>query len=305
MTPGEARRVSAILRGLPADIDPAADLFVDTFHQPYLHFSQSIVWPSVAVGETRMADAASVAECLAKTIPSLVTDCEILPNPKPSKDSGIFHFVREHTVDGSSFVFMLKIVSQYLGGAEAGEIITPPAQGISPSVRTDRIYFSARILPVERIQRSAGAIVDFVPQRVEEAVFQVSSNVPDRWTTVLFDEIDFSDINKKLTGLFAPNGISWNAGSLFAPIIVDYLTICMNVVSCTRVFVDGVLPFFARAWSAFRSEKSLASLSDSDRAFWQAYYQAWAYERVLSRGGNPHWKFTAHPDSQWIKRFAA
>ncbi len=305
MTPGEARRVSAILRGLPPDRDPDAALLVDTFHQPYLQFPSPIIWPSVAVGETRMQDAATLADCLARLVPSLVADCEVLPTAKPSKDSGIFHLVREHSCEGSAFVFVLKIISQYLGGAEAGEIVTPPAQGISPSVRTDRVYFSARILPVEGIQRSAGAIVDFVPQRVEEAVFQVSSNVPDRWTTVLFDEVDFSDINKKLTELFSANGAEWHGGSLFFPIVVDYLTICMNTVVCTRSFIDGVLPFFARAWTAFRRDRSLGALTDGDRAFWEAYYKAWAYERILSRGGNPHWKFNNHPDSQWIKSFAA
>ena len=293
----EIQHINKIISNSSKDRKNKIRLGIDTFHHTYVMLQESFLWPSVHTGMIRPDEKLQITEIILKYIPSFIEGCSVLPEPRPRKDSTQVHYVRSYNFNSKEYIYIFKVSSDYMGGAETNEIVIKGRQGVTPSFYTNRIYFSALLVPVSEIMKdSHGAITDFRPIQIKDAIFKVSSDdvIRDFRSTVLFDEIDFSEVNQKITNHFNVNS-SWKHNNLFFPLIIDYLSLCMNIMIPFKSAVDCKAPIFSRLFENFIKQENVSTLNSDDRNFLDKYFTGWKFERILSRSGNPHWIITDHP----------
>ena len=291
------RPVNDLLRNLPV-VESAGEIIrVDTFHTPYIQLNRKFAWPSIHMDQIHADEAVKIVEVLRKAIPEFVKGCSVLPEARPKKDSNQLHLVRPYEIENRKYLYVLRIVAQYMGGAAPQEVLSEGSQGITPSIQTDRIYYFARVMPVESWKLAGEDIVDYSALQSSDAIFHFTTRdtARDIFSTILFDEVDYSHINQKITDLFA-FGEKWKPGKLFHPFVVDNLSICLNLLRPLKDETDIIVRYFDRAYRIIKDAASPDLLSAGDRDFWVRYYSSWDYERDASRAGNPHWKFTRFPD---------
>lgn len=293
MTTAEAAAFTARLRQSKS-VAPY-ELKVDTFHHPYLEFRDSFTWPAVSLAGLRSEEASAIVSILADRFPNLQT-FHVMPDPKPKKDLQYLNLVHRVPTNGLTSALLIRIATQYMGGAERSEMITIATQEKSPSYSTNRIYFHARLLPVIDWRTLSDQLLDFEVKKLKEAVFLFSSDstIRDVWSTILFDEVDFSHLDEQFTRLFC-FGEEWKPKKVFLPFLIDYLTLSINCFNWTNKFFELVSPPFLRAYETFSANGSLEELSSHDKDFWRQYINAFSYVRVFSRSGNVHWKITSFP----------
>lgn len=270
------------------------ELYIDTFRHPYIKFDAPFALPGINTIEVRKEEAHEYVNVLREKIPFFIAGCSLLPESRPRKNSNQLQFVKAIQVDSYKFLYMIKISAEYFGGASPDEIVSDRQQEVSPGIMTDRIYYNARIIPVQNVTLQKNAIIDFEPYQLKEAIFSISSREMERdmWSTILFDEVDFTQINESLTEMFRFHGAEWKPGRLMQPFVIDYLTLNLNLFYPCVNQIASYTKRFASVFDSFLKKKNADRLSDADRTFWHNYYRSFLFERVLSRSGNPHWKFS-------------
>ena len=286
----EALQLSAML-GQGAQPETDGKLCVDTFRTPYCRWSEPFEWPSVSLLHSEPAAAAQLIERLNGRMAAFFRGMNILPEARPRRDEPNLHLVRVLSYEGSHYLFKLRILMTYMGGAESSQM-EHSVQDRSPAFRTDRIYFQARIFPVNSVERREGIIVDFEPEHYDPASGIRSGGLEAhhtaRWNVVLFDEMDFSDLEKELRERVTD--AKWQPGRLFNPFVIDHGTVNWNLFHVPDA--EAILPYFHRLWHHLKSGREL---DHEDRRFWEDYYTGWKYRRFLSAGGNPHWEIEQAP----------
>lgn len=284
------------------DGGPVPSVVIDTMRHPYAQLSQTVVWPAVTVTGIEPVQQERVANVLAQQLPGFVQGCNLLPEPRPRRESHQVQFVRLHEFEDQRFLYIFRVSAGYMGGAANTEIVAGARQGISPSFQTDKVYFSARLLPVREVRVASYGIVDFEAHQLADAEFlfreRTEGQTLEVFTTSLFDEIDFGKLEQSFLEQFS-FGTEWTGGKTFRPFVIDYLTLALNLVVPEPGLVEQIGPHFARAFAALRKEGTLATLPESEKQFWRKYFAAWAYENRFSRGGNPQWALIAYPDPAW------
>lgn len=303
----ELRKINKILESADPIHQPVGEYRVDTMRHPYFQFSEKFKWPAITVTKIEPEQSRQIVNVLHERLPSFIAGCHLLPEPHPRKDSNQLHFVRPYKIKDFEYIYMLKISAEYMGGAAQNEIYGRVVQGRSPSFLTDRIYYSVRFVPVEKIEYYQNQIIDFEPRRLNEAIFEVTKtldvrNRPDHISTMAFDEVDFSRVENQFSELFSFSN-DWSADRLFRPFSIEYLTLCMNLIIPLPSLVDFYAEFFDQGLRHFIESGSLENIGKREKKFWSEYFSIWSYERSLSRSGNPHWLITKYPTQEWIKNF--
>lgn len=300
----DVQRLNAMLRSLPCPEDYRPELCIDTFHHPYIALSEKIVLPSVNLISIESGQAERVLRNVIDHAPAFVSDCNVLPESRPRRESNQLHLVRAHTLSATrpmavQYLYIFKISMEYLGGAQPDEIRSPARQGISPEVLTNRIYFHARLVPVREIQLENDCIVDFEPLRLRDALFQnksVGQGPGDKWSSALFDAVDFSELNARFTDMFA-FGVDREQNKIFYPLLIEYLTLTMNLVYPHFKLVTGLVPYFDECLQSILRQGDLQDVSDETRRFFQKYLAGFKHRRHEARSGNPHWQLTQYPSA--------
>ena len=297
-------RVNQDLADLVAGRVP--EVRVDTMRHPYALLPGPVAWPAVTVTGILPEEQTRVAEVLATALPGFVKGCHLLPEPRPRRDSNQVQLVRPYRFVNTDYLYMIRISAEYMGGAGNPEVLEPARQGRSPSFLTDRIYFHARLFPVRSIARKDFGICDFEAFTIHDAHFLVRAKGGEEgarsiFTTALFDQIDFGPVEDRFMDLFS-FGSAWKGGRVFRPLVIDHLTLALNLLVPDIALVEDLAPRFADAFARLVSSGHLDDLSEPERDFWRAYYGAWAFENDFSRGGNPQWRLTTYPDERWRKR---
>lgn len=274
---------------------------IDTFHLTYILFPESFALPAVHFDGLTYENASRFLEPLQKYVPHYIKDCQVLPEPRPRKDSQQLHLVREYQIAEQKYLYIFRIHAAYMGGAQKAEFIEQATKGKSACVNTDRIYFQARLVPVHSIKKLHGQIVDFEALQIKDSLFKVSSNETrrDMWSTVLFDEVDFRELNQNFTQIFSFES-EWQMGKLFQPFVVDYLTLCLNLINPDWKILHAVLPHYHEGFQQFLQSHTYANPSEAAELFWSAYYAIWSRKLTPARSGNPHWEITTYADRNWL-----
>jgi hypothetical protein len=303
----ETRRINDRLAQIHSSVPRPRDLRIDTFRHPYVKFSAPYLMPAVSLGGIEGAEALQLIEVVAERIPEFAAGCHILPEPRPRRESAHVHLVREIDHAEGRFLYIFNLNAEYMGGAEDSEIASRALQGRAPSFRTDRMYFQARLVPVEEIQRTDGQIVDFRVRRPRQSYHTTVSRGEwkpgDLWTNFVFDDADFSSFHRAFTERLG-GGAPWPLSKLFFPFLLEYATVCLNLVNPGYEMARALADWFAPAAHEIITDELDPARLAPIQAFWKAYFAAWEYEPAPSRSGNPHWKLLKYPDFDWLQQSA-
>lgn len=267
-----------------------AEYFLDNFRHLYLRFDDRFVWPSVHLIHSRDSEILAVRKILQERFPGFDQNFAYWENDPFSGNQKYLVFVAApQSLREQGMAFELRVLSAYVGGAVGEEIRKPAEQDRSPEFETDRIYFKAFLLPVDEFEKGDDGRVRRVVVRAYQEILEASQYTLSHehksiWATALFDSIDYGMIHERLQSRVAAIA-PWGPGSLFPPIIIERMTFCLQVLGL-EAGRQMASPF--REFIEQIQDDNPDLLSKSD---WVRYNQSMILERVLSRAGNPHWRF--------------
>ncbi len=303
MSENATARMNQRLAGLSSGA--SVEVGVDTMRHPYARLRSRIAWPPVTVTGILPEEQEAVVALVAEHLPSFAVDCHVLPETRPRRNTNEVQLVRLHRFGSVDFLYMLRISAEYMGGADSQEVYESARQGRSPGFYTDRIYFRARLFPVRRVELADSAIHDFDAYSIQDANFLVrDTRDPELralFATALFDQIDFGPVEARFQDLFS-FGAEWRAGRIFQPMVIEQLTLALNLLVPEVDLVSHAGAHFARAFGEMAEGREVSGLSDGEQAFWKAYYGAWDFRNEASRAGNPQWRLVSYPNAEWRAR---
>ncbi len=290
MLPEETSSLNPLLKNLPSSVKSGYSIHIDTFRHPYIQFDDTFIWPSIHTGEITEEQAEKIIHILTERIPGFIANCSIMPLPRPRKNSSQLHFIKKLYVNERPYTYQIRISAEYMGGANEDELLTSHGQGITPQFITNRIYYTARIFPSSGWDSFQGSITNFTPLQIKDAIFKISpiGTERDMWSTILFDDIDFSAVNEKFTEIFSFYGNKWIPGKLFFPFLIDHLTLNLNVIFPRPEILEKLVSMFDPLVVSVL-EDTIDDIPDDIKKFWSDYYSNWDYTLAPARSGNPHW----------------
>lgn len=294
-------QINEELKNLSVESAVPKKIKVDTFHLPYIEFLDTFELPGISLNGPEYEQALKFTRIIKEKAPGFVSNTNLLPQARPQRDLQQLHFVREIQAGNKKYLYILKIFTLYMGGAESKDITIKAVQGLSASFISNRIYYQARIVPVDNVTRKQGQIIDFESTRIKDTLFEVSSSdmKRDMWSTVLFDEVDFSELNQKFVDCFSFDS-DWKLGKIFSPLVVDYLSLCINPVYPILPIIEAVAPHFHEGFSSFIKDREAMSVPEKTEYFWSAYFAKFTRKLSPAKSGNPHWEILTYPDEAWL-----
>ncbi len=274
------------------------EIFVDNLHSPYIKFEEEFILPQSSITKPEFSAIVDYVQTLIKFLPEAIEGTSLLPEPRPKKDTGKLFFVRPILFEDKKFLYVFSTDLQYLGGANPNEIKKPASQNLVPSVVTDRIYFQAKVFPIESFVEENDFVSDFKSVRFQGGIFRIESGreadeKPTRFSEI-FDELDFSDLESKIRAELGINSEIWPMGRVYSPIGIDYLSLSMR-------FLKPSLPKIIRE---FRKYYKILSPGEEGVAqevtnAYHKYLFKHETSRTQSRSGNMLWKihFTEFNDT--------
>ncbi|MCG6191654.1 hypothetical protein LFX25_00140 [Leptospira sp. FAT2] len=275
------------------------EIFVDNLHTSFFEFEDSFILPSTSVYGVDFAAAKEFLLQAEQLIPELIRKCHVLPIAKPKKNSNQLFLVKEFPSskvdDEKKFVFVVSFILSYLGGAPTSMIVKPAAQGKTVSVRTRRIYFSARILPLESFEMKNGVIVDFVTRKYKETEFMVdvdtipSFNKIQHTYSELFDDVDYSKQISTIHSILSIDKEIWKPGKVFEPIDVELHTISTRFLECSQERIFSQFESFRHLIDLLLSPESMTIDSVKQEPL-HDWLRSFRTERDVTPSGNMLWK---------------
>jgi hypothetical protein len=293
----DIKSINKLLLDLEGKNKPG-EIYVDNLHSPYIKFNEQFALPQSAITRPEIPAISDYVQILIKMLPEAIEGTSLLPEPRPKKETGKLFFVRPILFEDKKFMYVFSTDMQYLGGARPEEIKKQSAQNLTPSVMTDRIYFQAKVFPVENFTEEADFVTDFKAVRFRGGVFRLDADreaesKPRRFSEI-FDELDFSDLESKIREELGINSEIWPMGRVYSPIGIDYLSLSLR-------FLKPSLPKIIREFRKYYKILNPGEEGVSEeitKAFHQYLFKH-ETSRTQSRSGNMLWKihFTEFNDS--------
>lgn len=269
-------------------------LCVDTFRRPYVEFTESFRFPSVHLDRLRAEEVAEVSS-LIQSLPLPWLDgfsplpADFHPNAGPR-----LYWIRDVSTQDQKLAFLFRCAASYLGGCATP--LGPPAQGIAPSFETNRIYFHCWLVPIKDFKTDSNRITGFEADTLQLAVetrhAKPAEETVFRGGSLLFDSLDFSSLNRSLSERFS-FGARMAFLSVYMPFVIEHLSLCAHLLHPSPKIQNTLPTMFAALLRS--APDDFASVPAYVEDFWKTYYESFVFERILSPGGNPHWRFVSTP----------
>lgn len=286
----DQKNINAFLKKLNGQNSPGS-IYVDNLHSPFVLLEENYILPAISNMDLSINDVLPYLEIMARLIPEAISGCSILPMQKPKRESGKISLVKEISLRGFNYLYIFKFDAAYLGGSSKEKIIIPASQTSYPSIETDRIYFSARIIPIKNVIRADGEIIDFEVQEFDKGIFfsEVEANKSDmpRNYSELFDEIDYSHIIEPVKIGLKISHPNWILGKIYEPIYVEYLTLCLRFLSTSYKDIYAHFSHFYEVLEVVHTSKNISEISLRNFIYWLGKH---SFKRDISPSGNMRWK---------------
>ncbi len=292
MTLGEISIINRMIRDCSGKKNLEHEIFVDNLHSPYAEFNESYILPAVQTQSIDFQAAKKYMDTIIKYIPEAIEGCSILPEARPKRESDKIFLVKKISSGSKIFLYILKLEPVYLGGANLEQIQEKATQEKTVSIKTNRIYFSIRIIPLEEIMENDQTICDFQAKNYAEGIYKIettSSGVLSGKKTVseLFDEIDFGDLVQSLKDIFHITNESWKLGKVFEPVGVEYLTVSLKFLTLSQKEILEDFQSFQSILDILYDNGEPSVNSIENYVHWLNLF---SMERLQSSSGNMRWK---------------
>ncbi|PJZ71055.1 hypothetical protein CH373_00565 [Leptospira perolatii] len=305
----EVKELNLLLSSLGEKKNEKLSIFIDNLHTPYFEFPSTYDLPSTSVFEVDYKAAQQFLNVAGELIPELIANCFVLPEPRPKRETDRLYLVRPIYSEGQVFqehseenwkqkpppyLLVLSFHLMYLGGASSSDIVSQAHQGRTMSVRTNRIYYLARIVPIESLNLEEGTILDFVSKKYKETEFmvQVGRDPGDKiyqTFSEIFDEVDYSRQIKAINEVLGIQSNDWRLGRIFEPLAVEYLTLTPRFLDSSAVRIANEFLSFRQVVDLLLGSESMTLQNQSKDSLF-AWLRSFRAERILSPSGNMAWK---------------
>lgn len=285
MKSSEASEINQFLARLEGSNKPH-EIYVDNLHFPYFEFQEDyVIPPSSSVDGMDFSSSMGYLQAIAGFLPELLEHSFILPEPRPKKEVGKIFLTRElPSYKEQRYLWILALESTYLGGADKSKILSTGIQGRTTSLRTNRIYFSSKIIPVESIVRERDEIRSFDPYEMGELIRDIYSGQGGESRikpySEIFDDQDFSKQEEALEKIYGIDQTVWKIGKVFRPLGIDYLAVGLRLLESKFSDIEKIWKFLAGDFQ--NPEGNLEHLHE--------YFSLFSMEESLSASGNRRWK---------------
>lgn len=269
--------------------------YIDNLHTPFVKLATEYPLPAFAKSEIDYASARQYLSVLADFIPEAIHGCFVLPQAIPKRESDKLFLVRPCPLNGSQYLYILKLFVNYLGGADESSILQAENSYHSPSIRTDRIYFSVSIIPLDTIESEKDCIISFQPRFFSAVQNQVVVTEPENLmekrpkAISLFDEIDYSTTIEPIKNRLRIRRENWQPATVHEPIVIEYRTISFRPIELSFHEIQNSLAGFYQGFEQLLVGK--AEISDDYANAFLMYLNRNAATRAMSPSGNICWKF--------------
>lgn len=266
-------------------------IYVDNLHSPYILLKEEYTLPPISNMDLTKKDVLPLLEILSKYIPEAMSGCSVLPAQKPKRETGKVSLVKEISLRGHNYLYIFKIDAAYLGGSPRDKIKLAASQFSHPSISTDRIYFSTKVIPIKNVIRSDGEIIDFEVQPFDKGLFtaELEERLEDRPRNFseLFDEIDYSPIMEPIKlnlKIMLPN---WSLGKIYEPVYIEYMTLAIRFLSPSYASAVTHFSHFYEILEIVHLNSSISEINRRNFIYWLSKH---SFERETSPSGNMRWQ---------------
>ncbi len=290
----DLKEMNSYLKSLSGKNSPLT-IYVDNLHSPYVLLEEEYTLPPISNMDLTKQDIFPYLQILSKFIPEAMAECSVLPMQKPKRESGKISLVREISLRGHNYLYVLKIDAAYLGGSQKDKIKVSASQVTHPAIETDRIYFSIRIIPIKNVIRADGEIIDFEVQTFDKGLFftepeEVNSDRPRNFSE-LFDEVDYSHIIEPIKlslKILQPN---WSLGKIYEPVYIEYLTLAIRFLSVSYTKILSHFSHFYEILEIIHANGAISDITKRNFIYWLGRH---TFERETSPSGNMRWKILSY-----------
>jgi len=233
-------------------------------------------------------------------IPELIQDTYILPEPRPRKENQKIFLVRSLSSPLSQkFLWILSLQIGYLGGGSKESILRPKAQGLTLSVRTNRIYFQSRVIPVDTIFQEGEEIRGFDPCEIrarteEKSELERNPELRIQPFSELFDDPDLTKQEERIRRIYQLNPQVWQPGSIYTPIGREYQSLSFRFLEADFVKIQSTWEEISPAFwlAATLSNDSLEKPVSEEIPLYtlHRYLSRFKAESSYSPSGNLRWR---------------
>lgn len=306
----DAAYLNGFLRSYTSHGKTDHTVFVDNLKTPFIVLDRRYILPSVPLMGVDKNSAFQFLNAVIENLPGAIQGFHVLPEARPKKDIQKLALVKHFEADENQFIYMIKFEAAYLGGASKEDIISPARQDHSASVLTDRIYFHAKIFPVENVTYTDRHISDFTVRRFEPSIYQQAAGMEPKKKNYseLFDEIDYSELLGPVKEFLGINDENWKLKSLYEPVWVEHMSLAVRFLNFQIMENTEDLKSFKELFTVFSPQKKSAGHSAQDffgekesesvsnaRNLFIKWLNRHSFERTRSSSGNPAWKIIIKP----------
>ncbi|MEM7180377.1 MAG: hypothetical protein AAF518_05665, partial [Spirochaetota bacterium] len=271
-------------------------IYVDNLHTTYALLPESYVLPACPKTGPDFATSLSYLQSIARYIPETIAKCHVLPEAKPKREEDKLFLLREFSLDGSKYLYIVKLFISHLGGASLEQTIQKESSSHNMSVRTDRIYYSIHIIPIRSVEKRNGNIVDFTSLNIPSIIeTKISSKEPTEDTfagvlppTSIFDEVNYQTAIEPLKARLCVRRENWQPASIHEPIYIEYHTLSFRPLEVSFAKIKEEFAKFHRAL-----QQTMQNVNDLETKALNAfitYLNRNTATRTVSPSGNICWK---------------
>ncbi|MCB1180164.1 MAG: hypothetical protein KDK36_21480 [Leptospiraceae bacterium] len=288
MKPEETRALNRVIRDIQPDKNKKYDIHVDSLHLPFIILEEKYLLPSIPLLEIDFNSAKIFLQEIAPHFSSHLKEFFIIPETRPKKDSCKLMLAKEIEINSSRFIYIIKFETVYLGGADKENKITEGTQNLSPSIKTNRIYFTSRILPVSQIIKSKGEIIDFEIPKYEPSIYsKETEGHKKKFFSELFDEIDYSEVMNEIKSSLEIEK-HWKLGRVFDPIFIEHLSMSVRFLNFD---IEENINEFKKFYKLVTNVVERNDFSDIETILnFHKWLEKFSFERTKTLSGNIAWK---------------
>lgn len=275
------------------------EIFVDNLHTPFMQFEDSYILPPTSVYGVEFSAAKEFLLQAEQLIPELIKGCQVLPEAKPKKNTNQLFLVKPlpsaKENEDKKFIFVVSFILSYLGGAPSSMVVKQPAQGKTASVRTQKIYYLARILPLKNLETKEEQVVDFVTRQYKETEFMVDVDTVPAFNKVqhtyseLFDDVDYSKQISVIRSILNITKEVWQPGKVFEPIDVEFHSISSRFLDSSQERIFDQFSTIRHLIDLLLSPESMTIDSVIQEPL-HNWLRSFRTERDVTLSGNMLWK---------------
>lgn len=294
MTNEEVETLNQLLKTFEGRKNNISGIFIDNLHHPFVLLKGKYVLPSISIHSIEFSAIKKFLEEAGKFIPEMISNCHIMPYPKPKKEYSKLSLLKLIELNNFLYLYIIKLDIAYLGGAYKEDIIQEAKQDYTASVLTDRFYFSIRVIPIKKTIKHKESIVDFESTHYNLSSLNIETSdegiggIPSKVESELFDEIDYSQVLHKLQKDLYINQNNWQLGRVYNPIAIEYSTLSILFLEPSFKIVKENFEQFSSLLEAIHLNN--LNKIEKDKENFIKWMKIHRMSRTKSTSGNILWK---------------